>query len=230
MARRASKTPCSILFILLLLIQSEVIADGSSAIEQKYLDAGLIDVARVDPSIRVDLVNSDPDKNIFRENFYQGLNRAYLRREVAEKLSRAQQSLKRRFPDYSLQILDAARPRSVSRKMFEKMKGTRFEKFVANPATGSMHNFGVAVDITIIDGDGNELDMGPTPFRKSTLEIYWHYAMMKMGFDVSDEQRNNRKLLSDTMQSAGFYPLSHEWWHFNGVQKDEARRRFRIVE
>ncbi|MEJ2461507.1 MAG: M15 family metallopeptidase [Candidatus Thiodiazotropha sp.] len=221
---------CSILFILWSLFQSGVVAGATHAIEQKFIDAGLIDVARVDPSIRVDLVNSDPAKNIFRENFYQGLNRAYLRRQVAEKLAKAQRILKRRYPDYSLQILDAARPRSVSKQMFEHMKGTRFERFVANPATGSMHNFGVAVDITIVDGDGNELDMGPTPFRKSTLEIYWHYALMKMGFDLSDVQRNNRKLLSDTMLRAGFQPLSHEWWHFNGIEKDTARRRFRIIE
>ncbi len=47
---------------------------------------------------------------------------------------------------------------------------------VANPAKGSMHNYGIAVDLTIVDNTGTELDMGFTPFRKSTLELYWMYA------------------------------------------------------
>ena len=79
--------------------------------------------------------------------------------------------LKRSHTDYSLQILDAARPRSVSRAMYEQMKGTRFERFVANPSKGSMHNYGIAVDITIVDGNGEELDMGISPFKRSTTRI-----------------------------------------------------------
>lgn len=223
-------TPISILLAFWLMSLGSSVVAETNQIEQKFLQAGLIDVASIDPSIQVDLVNADPAKNFFRENYYPGLTRAYLQKEVAEKLSRAQQILTNRYPDYSLQILDAARPRSVSKKMYEKMRGTRFEKFVANPASGSMHNYGVAVDITIVNKQGDEIDMGPTPFRKSRLEIYWHYAKLKMGLDLSDAQRHNRQLLSDTMLSAGFYPLSHEWWHFNGLKKDEARRRFQIIE
>ena len=92
--------------------------------------------------------------------------------------------------------------------MYEKMKGTEFEKFVANPEKGSMHNYGIAVDITIVDEKGNEIDMGFTPFRKNTLEIYWQYAKMKMGFKHAEEQKKNRKLLADTMISVGFPPKS----------------------
>lgn len=199
-------------------------------IEKKFINAGLVDVNSIDSSIQVDLVNSDPKKNYFRENFYNGLNKAYLQKEVAIKLSKAQKKLKTRNKGFSLLILDAARPRSVSRLMYEKMKGTKFEKFVANPEKGSMHNYGIAVDITIVDETGNEIDMGFTPFRKSTLKIYWQYAKMKMGFNLTEEQKNNRKLLSDTMISVGFRPLSHEWWHFNALPKNEARKRYRIIE
>jgi D-alanyl-D-alanine dipeptidase len=198
--------------------------------EEKFINAGLIDLHTVDRTIQVDLVNSDPKKNFFRENFYNGLNRAYLRREVAVKLSKAQQILKAKHPDYSLLVLDAARPRSVSILMYGKMKGTRFEHFVAHQDGGSMHNYGIAVDITIVDSEGTELDMGFSPFRKSGLELYWLYARMKLGFELSDEQRENRNLLADTMVSAGFIPLSFEWWHFNGMPKSEARRRYDIIE
>ena len=202
----------------------------ANAVEDKFKKAGLIDIQTIDSSIQVDLVNSDPEKNYFRENYYDGLNKAYLRKEVAVKLSKAQKVLKSKHPDFSLLILDAARPRSVSKQMYYKMKGTKFEKYVANPKRGSMHNYGIAVDITIVDGNGDEIDMGFTPFRKSNLEIYWQFAKMKLGFSLSEKQKKNRKLLSDTMTNSGFLPLSHEWWHFNGIPKDEARKRFKIIE
>ena len=199
-------------------------------IEKKFINAGLVDVSSIDNSIKVDLVNSDPKKNYFRENYYNGLSKAYLRKEIALKLFKAHKMLKSRHPGYSLLILDAARPRSVSRLMYEKMKGTKFEKYVANPNNGSMHNYGVAVDITIVDENGEELDMGFSPFRKSTFEIYWQFVKMKLRFDLNDKQIGNRKLLSETMISAGFLPLSHEWWHFNGMPKELARKKYQIIE
>ena len=201
-----------------------------NSIEKKFIDAGLVDVHSIDNTIQVDLVNSDPKKNYFREDYYNGLSKAYLRKEVAKKLSRAQKILKSKHPEYSLLILDAARPRSVSRLMYKKMKGTKFEKFVANPEKGSMHNYGIAVDITIVNEAGKELDMGFSPFRKSTLVIYWLYAKKKLGFNLTIAQRKNRKLLKDSMVGAGFIPLSFEWWHFNGMTKSEARKRFKIIE
>jgi len=217
-------------FVLACLILGIVSDSRANDVEQKFMAAGLIDVNSVNTTIRVDLVHSDPKKNYFREDFYNGLNRAYLQKEVAVKLSHAQTILQSKDEGLSLQILDAARPRSVSRKMYEKMKGTKFEKYVANSEKGSMHNYGIAVDVTILDKTGNELDMGFSPFRKSTLEIYWQFAKMKLGFKPTDKQMKNRQLLSETMKSAGFIPLAYEWWHFDGMPKDEARKRFKIIE
>ena len=217
-----------------LIFLSFALTVGNTAqvneIEKRFIDAGLVDIRTIDNTIQVDLVNSDPKKNFFRENYYNGLNRAYLRREVAIGLSNAQKILKTKHPKYSLLILDAARPRSVSKKMYEKMKGTKFEKYVANPKKGSMHNYGIAVDITIVDENSEEIDMGFSPFRKSKLELYWQFAKLKIGFKLDKEQAENRKLLSDTMKEAGFLPLSYEWWHFNGMPKDEARKKYPIIE
>jgi zinc D-Ala-D-Ala dipeptidase len=201
----------------------------ANEVEKKFIAAGLINVHDIDNTIKIDLVNSDPAKNYFRENYYKGLNKAYLREEVAIKLSTAQKHLKAKFPGYAILIMDAARPRSVSQLMYNKMKGTKFEKFVANPQKGSMHNFGIAADVTIVDGNGEEIDMGFTPFYKSDLSIYWSYAKLKM-FDLNDEQKQNRKLLSAVMKKAGFIPLSYEWWHFNGMPKDKARKTYQIIE
>ena len=202
---------------------------NANEIEKKFVGAGLIDIHAIDKSIKVDLVNSNPANNYFRENYYNGLNKAYLRKEVAIKLSLAQKHLKSQFPEYSILIMDAARPRSVSQLMYDKMKGTKFERYVANPKKGSMHNYGIAVDVTIVDGNDKEVDMGFTPFYKSSLSIYWGYAKLKM-FDLSEAQNQNRELLANVMKKAGFFPLSYEWWHFNGLKKGEARKKYQIIE
>lgn len=73
--------------ILLSCIHSFCYGNG---IEQRFIKAGLIEIHKVDISIKIDLVNSDPDKNYFREDFYQGLNRAYIHEKVAQRLSKAQ--------------------------------------------------------------------------------------------------------------------------------------------
>jgi zinc D-Ala-D-Ala dipeptidase len=216
-----------LLLIICLSLSGVLLANE---IEKKFIQTGLIDVNAIDRSIQVDLVNSDQDKNFFGENFYDGLYKAYLRKAIALKLSKAQSALKNEHSGYSLQILDAARPRSVSRAMYEKMKGTRFEKYVANPTKGSMHNYGIAVDITIVDESGHKLDMGPSPFYSSHATIYWNYFLKKIGFGISSKQQRNRELLKRVMLRAGFHPLAHEWWHFNGMEKATARSMYLIIE
>ncbi len=216
----------SVLFITLLLTGNTL----ANSVEHTFLKAGLVDVNNIDASIKVELVNSNSQTNFFEENFYKGLQKAYLRKEIALLLSKAQQILKKDHPTYSLQILDAARPRSVSRAMYEKMKGTRFEKYVAHPDKGSMHNYGIAVDITIVDGNNKRLNMGSSPFFVSHAKIYWNYFLKKIGIGLSAEAQQNRDLLKQVMTKAGFYPLSHEWWHFNGMKKSVARRTYAIIE
>ncbi|KDE40907.1 D-alanyl-D-alanine dipeptidase [Nitrincola lacisaponensis] len=216
------------LVCIFLTFSAKAVSDDMS-IEKQFIQAGLIDIHSIDPTIQVDLVNSNASNNIFRENFYNGLTRAYLQEEVAHQLSLAQSILKNIHPDYSILIMDAARPRSVSRKMFEKMQGTRFEHYVAHPDSGSMHNYGVAVDVTLVDNLGNRIDMGFIPFYQNRFSVYFGYAYYKK-FGLSDTQKNNRQLLQDIMLQAGFIPLSHEWWHFDGIHKDIARERFNIIE
>jgi len=220
---------CLICGCLIALVLIACTKANANEIEKNIIGAGLVDIQAIDPSIRVDLVNSHPDKNFFRENYYQGLTKAYIRPEVAPKLANAQKFLQMEFPQYSLLIMDAARPRGVSQKMHEKMKGTPFEKYVAKPDTGSMHNFGIAVDVTIVDGNNNEIDMGFTPFYKNTLSIYWGFAKLKV-FGFTEVQKQNRELLARIMKKAGFFPLSYEWWHFEGIPKNEARKKYRIIE
>jgi zinc D-Ala-D-Ala dipeptidase len=156
-------------------------SDTPNRVETAFIDAGLVDIATIDSSIQVDLVNSNKRKNFFREDFYDGLSRAYVQRAVARKLAKAQAVLRSRHPDLSLLIMDAARPNSVSFEMYEKMRGTRFEKYVADPHKGSMHNYGAAVDVTIVSGTGKRLDMGFIPFYKGKLGIALSYLFSRKG-------------------------------------------------
>ena len=214
--------------LILLFCLFSSLLNAQNPVEKTFIDAGLIDIHSIDSTIQVNLVNSSPKKNFFREDLYGGLERAYLREVVAVKLSNAQKILQRKYPGYSLLIMDAARPLSVSQKMYDKMKGTKFEKFVANPKTGSMHNWGIAVDLTIVDDNGEMLDMGVIPFYKSDLGLYWSYGKFKF-FGLSEEALQNQKLLADIMKEAGFYPLSFEWWHFNGTEKSYARKTWKQI-
>jgi D-alanyl-D-alanine dipeptidase len=222
-----------ILFILLLLAscsKNHEIVLTRNPTEQKFIDAGLVDIATIDDTIEVDLVNSDRGKNLFRQNFYSGLQKAYLQKEVALNLSKAQKILKSKHPDFSLLIMDAARPRSVSIEMSDRVKGTRLENFVADPGKGSMHNYGTAVDITIVDGSNKELDMGFSPFYRSKLRLTAQYMMHRGNRKLTGEQIKNRQLLTEVMTSAEFIPLSFEWWHFIGMPKDAARAKYDIIE
>ncbi|MCI5222143.1 MAG: peptidase M15 [Candidatus Electrothrix sp. AR4] len=221
---------CTISFFLFFLLNFVLVQAQPNEIEKKFIRAGLVDVSTIDSTIKVDLVNSDPKKNFFRENYYSGLKKAYLQKEVAMKLAKAQKFLKEQHPSFFLQILDAARPRSVSQAMYNKVTGTQFERYVAHPEKGSMHNYGVAVDITIVDKNAHELDMGFSPFKKNTVQIYWEYAKKKLGKKLTEKQKRNRRLLSTTMKHAGFFPLSFEWWHFNGIEKEKARNLYNIIE
>jgi D-alanyl-D-alanine dipeptidase len=93
-----------------------------------------------------------------------------------------------------------------------------------------MHNYGIYEHIKIKYKNNKELDMRLSKFKKRTLEIYSKFVKMKMGLMLSKEQKANRKLLSDVMLATGFYPLSHEWWHFNGLEKQKARQLYKIIE
>lgn len=87
-----------------------------------FLKHGLVDVGARAPEIKVRLVNTNPEWNFFRKDFYHGLKKAYLRPEVADKLKIASTRLKKNRPDLSLLIMDAARPLEISKKMYDQMK------------------------------------------------------------------------------------------------------------
>ena len=203
---------------------------GINQIEQKFLAEGLIDVQKYDENIKVDLVNSDSNRNFFGKDFYDGLKRCYVRKELAVKLSGASKILKGINKSYFLMVYDGARPRSVSQQMFDQLKNTPLKKYVADPKFGSMHNYGAAVDVVIVDEKEMEIDMGLNPFRKNKLQLVKLLYDMKAKKNLTEEQNKNRNLLRNVMTKAGFYPIEIEWWHFEIERKEIIRKKFRIIE
>lgn len=168
--------------------------------------------------------------NITGRDVYGPFNRAFLHRIAAEKLSNAYRLLRANNPGYGFIVFDALRPGCVQRIMWNHVKGTPGEKFFANPEIGSVHSYGFAVDISVIDRQGRELDMGAgfDDFREIAapkLEDQFLAAGM-----LTAEQIANRRILRSAMEGAGFIQLPHEWWHYDALPKTEVRAQYHLID
>lgn len=106
---------------------------------------------------------------------------------------------------YRIKFFDCYRPHSIQKKMWKIVPNPTY---VADPAKGSIHNKGGAVDITLVNAAGEELDMG-TPFDFFGREARHAYT------GHSQEVLDNRMLLRSTMEAHGFNAITSEWWHYN---------------
>ncbi len=216
--------------------------------DKKMREYGLVDIRTLDKNILVDLKYSTTD-NFVGKDMYGSLERAYLERKFAEKVLKAQQILRKRYPNYTLLIYDAARPISVQRTMKKIVAGTEFDCFVASGKTGGRHNYGVAVDLTIADKSGKPLDMGtgfdsfdkassvkgtPDTSDPSTRTIAVYRAFVrKLQADglISKQAADNRILLLEVMLEAGLYPYRNEWWHFELINSmSSIRETYRLLD
>jgi D-alanyl-D-alanine dipeptidase len=106
---------------------------------------------------------------------------------------------------YKIKIFDCYRPLDIQKRMWKIVPNP---SYVADPAKGSIHNRGGAVDITLVDSNGAELNMG-TPFDFFGIEASHNYQ------NLSQEIKDNRELLKRTMMEKGFNIIDSEWWHYN---------------
>jgi len=127
----------------------------------------------------------------------------YLRFKTVKALLLANKKIMRK--GYRIKIFDCYRPLDIQKRMWEIVPNP---EYVANPSNGSIHNRGGAVDITLVDKDGLELDMG-TPFDHFGVESSHDYS------NLSDEVIDNRKLLKNLMLKKKFEVFDSEWWHYN---------------
>lgn len=172
----------------------------------------LVNILDLDSTIVIELKYATED-NFLGDTLYSA-NICLLRKPVADRLVKVHQLLRKK--GYGLKIWDGYRPLSVQRKMWEKLPDP---KFVANPKRGSNHNRAAAVDVTLVDLDGNELEM-PTYFDDFSPKARSNYA------NVSQAAKTNRKILQDAMRSQGFQTISSEWWHFN----DKDCKKYSVLD
>ncbi len=192
----------------------------------------LVDIQQVNPSIRIDLKYATED-NFMKKVLYHDITHVYLQKDVADRLSNCQKYLKKLHPNYSLLVYDGVRPLHVQQEMWDALDTIPVNergKFVSNPANGSIHNYGAAVDLTIIDENGIPLDMGAgyDDIRKiayPSLEA----AFLAKG-ELTQQHIENRKLLRKVMASQGFTNIPSEWWHFNACSRAKAKELYEIVK
>ncbi len=182
-------------YILTLFFLSTTCAMAQSDTSVVYLN-------KIDSSIVQDVRYAT--KNNFTGKILYPSDEVLIRKVVGEALSQANTYLKENY-NYRIKIFDGFRPLSVQKIMWKILPDDRY---VANPATGSKHNRGAAVDVTIIDSTGEQLDMG-TEYDNFTDKAHYAYP------NLSEEVKANRKLLKDVMKRFGFDGITSEWWHFD---------------
>ncbi len=189
----------------------------------------MVDIQQVAPDIRIELKYATKD-NFIGANMYGQLRRAYLHHNLAKALARAQQALTKEHPGYRFLIYDAARPQSVQRRMYQAVAGTPKKIYVAAPERGGRHNYGVAVDLTIVDASGKPLDMG-SPFDHFGEEAHLgnEEARVRAGI-FNKEVPANRSLMRRLLGAEGLRPYDKEWWHYQEqMSMSEVRKRYQLL-
>ncbi len=158
-------------------------------------------IEEVAPAIVLDMRYATSN-NFVKIQLYD-CGKCYLRPPVAKALLEVQKDLETQH--LGLKMFDCFRPRPIQQKLWDKVPDPRY---VTNPAKGSMHNRGAAVDLTIVDANGKELDMG-TEFDYFGQKAYHTYTKH------NDTINANRKILKETMEKHGFSSIRTEWWHYS---------------
>ena len=156
------------------------------------------------PPIAVEMKYATTD-NFLHADVYGGINRCLIKRDVAEALVLVQQNLAAQ--GLGLKVLDCYRPHPVQFRMWEILPQAGY---VAPPQSGSNHNRGGAVDVTLVDSRGRERRM-PTEFDSFTPQA-WQAATE----GLTQEQIQNKVTLRSAMTARGFTTVRKEWWHYNG--------------
>ncbi|NRB51022.1 MAG: M15 family metallopeptidase [Saprospiraceae bacterium] len=159
------------------------------------------DLHYLDESIVLDMRYAT-DSNFVEETMYD-CGRCFLRPEVAQKIVKAHKALQEK--GLGLKMFDCYRPRPIQWKLWKKIPDARY---VSDPRKGSMHNRGAAVDLTIVDAEGKQLDMG------TTFDFFGPRAWSTYQ-ELPDSVLANRRLLRSVLEAEGFAGIRTEWWHFS---------------
>lgn len=165
---------------------------------------GLVDATTIVPRLQLDIRYASA-ANFTHQRLYAHA-RCLLHEPVARRLADVQRELAAR--GLGLVVFDCYRPLSVQKKMWALVPD---ERYVSDPAKGSRHNRGAAVDLALVDKRGRALPM-PSPYDEFGARAHRDFA------GGSDEERRNRALLEEVMTRHGFVGLPTEWWHFDASE------------
>ncbi len=172
--------------------------------------------------VSVELRYATPNNFVGRD-LYGEVDCAWLHIDAAAALEKSIAWLQHQRPDLSVLVLDALRPQRVQEALWAALQGTDLLMYLANPAGGSIHSFGMALDLTLLDRHGRELDMG-TPFDDLTA---LSHPALEEGFLASGQlthmQVANRRLLRAAMHHGGWHGINTEWWHFDCGDRVQVR-------
>ncbi len=158
----------------------------------------------IDSTIVIDMPYATPD-NFTGQTLYPA-QVAVLARDTAEKLKQANSLVKAQ--GFTIKVWDAYRPLGVQRVLWELVPDSRY---VANPQNGSRHNRGAAVDVTLVDDNGIEVEM-PSAFDDFSPRAW------RNNQEMSGEARRHLEILTKAMMDSGFTTITTEWWHYDDAQ------------
>lgn len=189
--------------------------------------AGHPDFRRLDAihGVAVDLRYATPDNFVGRD-LYSPLDCSFLHKDAAAALERAVAWLAARRPDYKFLVLDALRPQRVQEQLWQALQGTDLLGYIADPTRGSIHSFGMALDVTLVDAQGSELDMGTGFDDLSERSHPAKEALLLARGELSAHHIENRRWLRGAMFQAGFVGINSEWWHFDCGDRLKVRRDY----
>lgn len=187
-----------------ILFSSAVFAQTAPPQEKTKREANLVELVRLDNTIKLD-IRYATDNNFVGKTVYPEA-RAFLQKPAAKALLKVHKNLKNQ--GLGLMIFDGYRPWRITKLFWEVTPGDK-RKFVANPAKGSIHNRGCAVDLSIYDLKTGKLVEMPSEYDEFTERAAPDY---KGG---TEKERANRDLLRKMMEAEGFTVNKNEWWHFD---------------
>ncbi len=181
-----------------------IFAQTAQPVEKNKREADLVELVKLDKTIKLDIRYARMDNFVGKAVYPEA--RAFLQRPAAEAVLRVHKKLKKL--KLGLMIFDGYRPWTIT-KLFWEVTPEDKRKFVANPATGSRHNRGCAVDLSIYDlKSGKPVDM-PSDFDEFTERASPDYK------GAAEIEAKNRDLLRKLMEAEGFVVNRNEWWHFD---------------
>ena len=204
--------------------------NNDTEIEARMRAAGLVDIHDLDSTLAVQLVYAQP-YNFMGHTLYHDMNKAFMLPEMADMVVRANKLLKSLRYDVNLIVYDACRPVSIQWEMYNSVKGTPGEGYVANPELGrGLHNYGAAVDVTLMDCTGHPLPMGSEyDFFGKEARVDAEAELLRDG-RITIREYENRLLLRRVMTEVGFKTIQSEWWHFNYVTAEEAKATLKLID